>query len=59
MGLTYDSVGRNYTVGLALLCATCLVALLYTAWRLPGRPSAPQARGQALGSDSVAGGSSP
>ncbi len=39
MGLTYDSVGKNYTVGLALLSATCLVALLYTAWRLPGKSS--------------------
>ena len=37
LGATYDSVGNDYTVGLALLCATCLLALLYTAWKLPGR----------------------
>jgi len=40
MGATYDSVGNNYTVGLALLSVTCLLALLYTAWRLPGRSAA-------------------
>ena len=37
MGATYDSVNNNYTVGLALLSLTCLLTLLYTAWRLPGR----------------------
>jgi NNP family nitrate/nitrite transporter-like MFS transporter len=37
LGATYDSVGHDYTVGLALLCATSLLALLYTAWKLPGR----------------------
>ncbi len=37
LGATYDSVSNNYTVGLALLCATSLLALLYTAWKLPGR----------------------
>ena len=41
MGATYDAVGNNYTVGLALLSVTCLLALLYTAWRLPGRSATP------------------
>lgn len=40
LGATYDSVRNNYTVGLALLCATCVLALLYTAWKLPGRDHA-------------------
>lgn len=44
MGATYDSVSNNYTVGLALLSLTCLLTLLYTAWRLPGRSATP--RGQ-------------
>lgn len=37
LGATYNSASNNYTVGLALLCATSLLALLYTAWKLPGR----------------------
>jgi len=41
MGATYDSVSNNYTVGLALLSLTCLLTLLYTAWRLPGRSATP------------------
>ena len=41
MGATYDSVDNNYTVGLALLSLTCLLTLLYTAWRLPGRSATP------------------
>ena len=41
MGATYDSVNNNYTVGLALLSFTCLLTLLYTAWRLPGRSATP------------------
>jgi NNP family nitrate/nitrite transporter-like MFS transporter len=41
MGATYDSVNNNYTVGLALLSLTCLLTLLYTAWRLPGRSATP------------------
>jgi NNP family nitrate/nitrite transporter-like MFS transporter len=45
MGATYDSTGNDYTVGLALLSVTCLITLLYTAWRLPGastpRPGTP------------------
>ena len=42
MGATYDSVSNNYTVGLALLSLTCLLTLLYTAWRLPGRSATPR-----------------
>jgi NNP family nitrate/nitrite transporter-like MFS transporter len=30
MGATYDEADRSYTVGLALLCATALVALVFT-----------------------------
>ncbi len=41
MGATYDAVGNDYTVGLMLLVATALVALLYTAIRL--RPHEPAA----------------
>ena len=41
MGATYDSVSNTYTVGLALLSLTCLLTLLYTAWRLPGRSATP------------------
>jgi MFS transporter, NNP family, nitrate/nitrite transporter len=37
MGATYDAAGNDYTVGLALLSLTCLLTMLYTAWRLPGR----------------------
>ena len=37
MGATYDSAGNDYTTGLALLSVVSLLALLYTAWRLPGR----------------------
>lgn len=34
MGATYNAGANNYTVGLMLLVATCLVALIYTATRL-------------------------
>lgn len=34
MGGTYDSVDNDYTIGLSLLVATALIALLYTALRL-------------------------
>jgi NNP family nitrate/nitrite transporter-like MFS transporter len=34
MGATYDSADNDYTVGLALLVATCAVAAIYTATRL-------------------------
>lgn len=34
MGATYDAADNNYTVGLLLLAATALVALLYTAFTL-------------------------
>ena len=37
MGATYDPVRNNYTVGLLLLVATALVALVFTAVRLPAR----------------------
>jgi NNP family nitrate/nitrite transporter-like MFS transporter len=41
MGATYDSAGNDYTTGLALLSLVSLLALLYTAWRLPGRSQKP------------------
>src|SRR6478735_6062142 len=41
MGATYDSAENDYTTGLALLSLVSLLALLYTAWRLPGRSTAP------------------
>lgn len=34
MGATYDSAGQDYTVGLSLLVATALIALVFTAVRL-------------------------
>ncbi|WP_395312106.1 MFS transporter [Mycobacterium sp. AMU20-3851] len=34
MGSTYDSVDNDYSIGLALLVATALIALLFTALRL-------------------------
>ncbi|MFD4294944.1 nitrate/nitrite transporter [Rhodococcus sp. NPDC058505] len=37
MGATYDETDNDYTVGLALLVATALVALLYTAVKLHAR----------------------
>ncbi len=37
MGATYNAADNNYTVGLLLLSLTCLVALTYTALRMPGR----------------------
>jgi NNP family nitrate/nitrite transporter-like MFS transporter len=40
MGATYDAADNDYTVGLTLLVATCVVALIYTAWRLHVRPTA-------------------
>jgi NNP family nitrate/nitrite transporter-like MFS transporter len=39
MGATYDSVDNDYTTGLAMLSLVALLALLYTAWRLPGKSS--------------------
>ena len=44
MGATYDAAGNDYTVGLALLSLTCLLTLLYTAWRLPGSSPVAAAR---------------
>ncbi|HET9874150.1 MAG TPA: MFS transporter [Mycobacterium sp.] len=40
MGMTYDPVHNDYTVGLLLLVATALVAGAYTAVRLPAHESA-------------------
>ena len=40
MGATYNATDKNYTVGLLLLVATCLVAAIVTAWRLHVRPAA-------------------
>jgi NNP family nitrate/nitrite transporter-like MFS transporter len=37
MGATYNATDNNYTVGLGLLSLTCVVALTYTAFRMPGR----------------------
>lgn len=37
MGATYDPVDNDYTVGLALLVVTALIALVYTALRLHAR----------------------
>ena len=37
MGATYDAEGNDYTTGLYLMAATCVLALVYTALRLPGR----------------------
>ena len=36
MGATYDAAGNDYTDRTALLSLTCLLTLLYTAWRMPG-----------------------
>lgn len=36
MGATYDAETHSYSVGLALLSATCLLTLAYVALRLPG-----------------------
>ncbi len=41
MGATYDSIDNNYTTGLVLLGLVSFLALLYTAWRLRDRPTAP------------------
>jgi NNP family nitrate/nitrite transporter-like MFS transporter len=46
MGATYDSTGNDYTVGLALLVATCLVAAIVTAARLHVRPAGEITGGQ-------------
>ncbi len=40
MGATYNAAANDYTVGLILLVATCVVALVYTAWRLHVRSAA-------------------
>lgn len=40
MGATYDSADNDYTVGLLLLVATALIALVYTALRLHAREPA-------------------
>ena len=37
MGATYNATDNNYTIGLGLLSLTCLVALAYTGFRMPGR----------------------
>jgi MFS transporter, NNP family, nitrate/nitrite transporter len=50
MGATYNAEANNYTIGLALLCATCVVALLYTMLRLPSTKrssAAPSTKGPA------------
>jgi len=39
MGATYDAEDNNYTTGLYLMAATCVAALLFTAFALPGRKS--------------------
>ncbi|MDV3124328.1 NarK/NasA family nitrate transporter [Mycobacterium sp. 21AC1] len=44
MGATYDGVDNDYTVGLLLLVATALVALVYTATRLHAHEPQPQER---------------
>jgi hypothetical protein len=38
MGATYDPGGDDYLVGLLLLCATAVAALLVTAFGLRERP---------------------
>ena len=44
MGATYNAADNNYTIGLGLLSVTCLLALGYTAWRMPASgPSMPAA----------------
>lgn len=48
MGATYDPVDNDYTVGLVLLVATALVALLYTAFKL--QPYEPDAGAEATSS---------
>jgi MFS transporter, NNP family, nitrate/nitrite transporter len=35
MGATYNEADNNYTIGLVLLCATALVALLFVLFKLP------------------------
>ncbi|MFZ2175530.1 MAG: nitrate/nitrite transporter [Rhodococcus sp. (in: high G+C Gram-positive bacteria)] len=45
MGATYDDADNDYTIGLVLLTATAVVALMYTTFRLAARepvPSAPR-----------------
>ena len=37
MGATYNAAANNYTIGLGLLCLTCIVAFAYTALRIPDR----------------------
>jgi MFS transporter, NNP family, nitrate/nitrite transporter len=44
MGLTYDPVHNDYTIGLLLLVATALVALAYTALKLHAEEPAPKRR---------------
>lgn len=41
MGATYDRVGNDYTVGLLLLVATAVIALVFTALRLHAREPRP------------------
>jgi NNP family nitrate/nitrite transporter-like MFS transporter len=43
MGATYDAAENDYTVGLSLLFATCVIAFGYTAIRLRSRPATPAA----------------
>ena len=34
MGATYDEANNDYTIGLSLLCATAVIALLFVLLRL-------------------------
>lgn len=45
MGATYDEADRSYTIGLALLCATALVAFAYTLWGIGRRRKVAAAAG--------------
>ncbi|HTM83832.1 MAG TPA: nitrate/nitrite transporter [Mycobacterium sp.] len=42
MGATYDEVENDFSVGLALLVATALVALIYTAFKLKAQEPEPE-----------------
>ncbi|MBF6202159.1 MFS transporter, partial [Nocardia cyriacigeorgica] len=43
MGVTYNEATHSYTVGLLLLAATALAALLYTAFKLHATEPEPHA----------------
>ena len=45
MGATYNEADRSYTIGLALLCATALVALAYTVFGIGRRRKVATAAG--------------